>query len=61
MLGLPAPLEPARVAGGLSRTPVAGRRASSSAAPSGPVFDNGAGGIAARGYLFIAFLACNTM
>ena len=32
MLRLPAPLEPARVAGRLSRTPVAGRRASSSAA-----------------------------
>ena len=61
MLSLPAPLEPAWVAGRLSRTPVAGRRASSSAAPPGPVFDAGARGIAAGGYLFIAFLACNTM
>ena len=31
------------------------------AAPPRPVFDAGAGGIAAGGYLFIAFLACNTM
>ena len=49
--GAPPPGRPMRA--GHDRNPPA--------APPRPVFDAGAGGIAAGGYLFIAFLACNTM
>ena len=49
--GAPPPGRPMRA--GHDRNPPA--------VPPRPVFDAGAGGIAAGGYLFIAFLACNTM